>query len=98
MKKVIAILSIMLIAPCFASTFFQYDNPFPQDTDTSNLNNIYGTAPEVLKKEAPAQAAKQEKKNKWWKKDKTTPVNAEQMPVKIQESSDGSFYVFPARK
>ena len=95
MKKLLTILSIMLIAPCFASTLFQYDNPFPQYTDTSNLNNIYGTAPEALKKDAPAPEAK---KNKWWRKDKTTPVNTESTPVNIQESSDGSFYVFPARK
>ena len=93
MKKLLAILSIMLIAPCFASTLFQYDNPFPQYSDTSNLNNIYETRQEAIKKDIETA-----KKNRWWsRKDKAPAAKQEIQPVNVEESSDGSFVVFPAK-
>lgn len=94
------LMTFLLIAVCAgsvcANNFYQNNNPFPVKTGQPEFNNIYATEPQ-----AEAEEEKTEKKMGFWgRKNKTKNIVKEDVNTTkegIQGTSDGSFYVFPAK-
>ena len=63
--RILASLLVMIFTAGFVNAdLFQYNNPFPSETNAYGLNNIYEVTPEALSREK--QTNEKVKKSKWW--------------------------------
>ena len=82
--KNFALLMVMTLGMGIANAeLFENENPFPTQTNTYSLNNIYGTSPEAITKEK--QTNEKINKSKWWQ---SPDLNKEQKT----EVNEGIFY------
>ena len=90
MRLAVILLLFILSCGCAKADFFQNNNPFPMETRTTEMQNIYATNPDVMQKEE-----RTEKKMKWWHKKNNSTEETETVNEGIQ--NNGSFYVFPSK-
>ena len=67
MRVIISLLVLVFTCGFASADLFQYENPFPSETNAYGLNNIYKVSPEALSKEK--QANEKVTKSRWWKSD-----------------------------
>ena len=96
--RIFAALVVLFFSMNYASAdLFQYGNPFPSQTNSYSLNNIYEISPEAITKEK--QTNEKIKKSKWWQtpdtnKEENTEVNEGLMYQRGVRAEDSGFIMF----